>query len=96
MANINYEFVRRNMVTNQLRPNKIQDERLLDRVLEVPREIFLPKDDRWKAYIDQYISLGNDRYLFQPIAVAQLPFPMPILKPIWWAIPSSIPMETEK
>ncbi|MBL0337851.1 MAG: protein-L-isoaspartate O-methyltransferase [Rhodospirillaceae bacterium] len=72
MANINYEFARRNMVTNQLRPNKIQDERLLDRVLEVPREMFLPKDDRWKAYIDQYVSLGNDRYLFQPIAVAQL------------------------
>jgi len=72
VANINYEFVRRNMVTNQLRPNKIQDERLLDRVLEVPREIFLPKDDRWKAYMDQYISLGNDRYLFQPIAVARL------------------------
>lgn len=72
LENINYESARWNMVTNQLRPNKIQDERLLERILEVPREIFLPQDQRWKAYIDQYISLGNDRYLLQPIAVAQL------------------------
>ena len=40
---MDYARARLNMVANQLRPNRIEDLRLLDAMREVPRERFLPK-----------------------------------------------------
>lgn len=63
---------RTNMIDCQLRPNKVTDDRLLDAVNTVPREAFLPDDLRNVAYIDQSISLGNGRYMFEPMVLARL------------------------
>lgn len=69
---IEYTTTRQNMVQNQLRPNKIFDERLLKRMAEVPRELFLPKENQWQAYIDRHVPLTHGRFLIQPLALAQL------------------------
>ncbi len=69
---IKYTSSRQNMVQNQLRPNKIFDERLLKRMAEVPRELFLSKENQWQAYIDRHVPLAQGRFLIQPLAIAQL------------------------
>ena len=67
-----YALARRNMVENQLRPNRISDERVLDAMDAVPRELFLPKARRSAAYGDGEIDLGDGRSLIEPLALAKL------------------------
>lgn len=67
-----YETARRNMVENQLRPNRILDERLLDAFEAVPREAFVPDAMRGVAYADEDIPLGGGRFLVEPLALGKL------------------------
>jgi protein-L-isoaspartate(D-aspartate) O-methyltransferase len=63
---------RNNMVANQLRPNRIDDPRLLDAMREVPRERFLPKLLRGVAYADEDLHLPGGGHLVEPLALARL------------------------
>ena len=63
---------RLNMVTNQLRPNQIDDPRLLDAMREVPRERFVPKVLRGVAYADEDLMLPGGGHLIEPLALARL------------------------
>lgn len=67
-----YALARRNMVENQLRPSRISDERLLEAMANVPRELFLPKSLRNSAYGDGEIDIGDGRTLIEPLALAKL------------------------
>src|SRR5690348_5015098 len=67
-----YEIARLNMVENQLRPNRIQDPRVLQAMADVPRERFLPERIRGVAYADEDIPLGGGRFLIEPLALAKL------------------------
>jgi protein-L-isoaspartate(D-aspartate) O-methyltransferase len=67
-----YEIARLNMVENQLRPNRIQDPRVLQAMADVPRERFLPERLRGVAYADEDIPLGGGRFLIEPLALAKL------------------------
>ncbi len=69
---MDFARARANMVANQLRPNRIQDPRLLEAMGEVPRELFLPKHLRGVAYHDEDIDLGNGRRLIEPLALAKM------------------------
>jgi len=60
------------MVDSQLRPNKVNDPRILDSMRYLPRERFLPPGLAAQAYADQNIDLGSGRVLMQPMALARL------------------------
>src|SRR3954469_22334734 len=67
---------RRNMVDNQLRANKVHDDRVLDAFLRLQRELFLPPGLRGVAYIDEDLpvapGLAPGRYLMEPMVAARL------------------------
>jgi len=68
--------VRRTMVERQLRPFDVTDLPILERVLDVPREAFLPADLAPLAYSDMAIVLkdgaGKARGLLPPLVLARL------------------------
>lgn len=66
------EAARLNMVDNQLRPNKVTDERLIDAMMQLRREAFLPGRLRALAYLDDDLPLGGGRFLMQPMVAARL------------------------
>lgn len=58
------------MVERQLRRRGIHDERVLAAMAEVPRELFLPKDQRRRAYRDGAVRIGEGQTMSQPWIVA--------------------------
>lgn len=69
---IDYAAARANMVENQLRPNRIDDRRVLEAMGEIRRELFVPKALRGCAYGDEDLPLGQGRFLIEPLALAKL------------------------
>lgn len=69
---MNYTQTRDNMVESQLRTNKIVDARLIAAFASVERERFLPLELQPIAYVDEEISLGNGRFLLEPMVFARL------------------------
>lgn len=67
-----YAAARFHMVECQVRPNKVTDHRLVDAMKEIPREIFVPKQARGIAYVDENVALGNGRYLTEPMIFARM------------------------
>jgi len=58
------------MVESQLRGRGICDPRVLDAMLRVPREEFVPAPYRAQAYEDHPLPIGNDQTISQPYIVA--------------------------
>jgi protein-L-isoaspartate(D-aspartate) O-methyltransferase len=58
------------MVERQLRRRGIDDERVLAAMAEVPRELFLPADQRRRAYRDGAVRIGEGQTMSQPWIVA--------------------------
>ena len=67
-----YAAARLNMVESQVRPNKVTDPRLLEALLEVPREGFVSDQLRGVAYVDEDVPLGGGRFLMEPMVFARL------------------------
>ena len=63
---------RRNMVDGQIRPNRVTDERILEAMLAIPRELFVPKARRALAYADEAVEIAPGRYLMEPMLAARL------------------------
>jgi len=61
---------RARMVERQLRRRGIHDERVLGAMAEVPRELFVPKSDRRRAYRDGALRIGEGQTISQPWIVA--------------------------
>jgi protein-L-isoaspartate(D-aspartate) O-methyltransferase len=61
---------RARMVERQLRRRGIMDERVLDAMAEVPRELFVPEADRRRAYRDGALRIGEGQTISQPWIVA--------------------------
>lgn len=72
VATLDYRTARQNMIDGQVRPNGIINQRLLDAMVAVPREIFLPQNMRSVAYIDEDLHLGQGRYLIEPVVTARM------------------------
>ncbi|MBI2253716.1 MAG: protein-L-isoaspartate O-methyltransferase [Proteobacteria bacterium] len=68
----NYAAARRFMVDGQIRTNKVTDERLIEALADLPRERFVPPELQPRAYLDDDLSLGNGRYLIEPMVLARL------------------------
>jgi protein-L-isoaspartate(D-aspartate) O-methyltransferase len=64
------------MVDGQVRTNDVTDTRILDAMLEIPRELFVPETKRALAYLDLDLDVGEggapQRYMIKPQVVAKL------------------------
>jgi len=60
------------MVERQLRGRDIDDERVLEAMGRVPRELFLPEDVRGRAYDDAALPIGAGQTMSQPYMVARI------------------------
>ena len=60
------------MVEYQLRARGIDDERVLDAMARVPRELFVPEEFRGHAYDDAALPIGADQTISQPYMVARI------------------------
>jgi len=63
------ELQRRWMVDEQLRARDIRDERVLDAMARVPRELFVPEELRARAYDDAALPIGEGQTISQPYMV---------------------------
>ena len=61
---------RAEMVERQLRQRGIEDERVLAAMARVPRELFVPPEQRWLAYSDAALPIGSEQTISQPYMVA--------------------------
>lgn len=60
------------MVERQLRRRGISDERVLDAMGRVPRELFVPEERRLYAYEDGALPIGYGQTISQPFIVATI------------------------
>ena len=60
------------MVERQLRRRGIRDERVLEAMREVPREVFVPENQRRRAYADSALPIGSGQTISQPWIVAAI------------------------
>lgn len=67
-----FAAARFHMVECQIRPNKVTDHRLVDALMEVPREIFVPQALRGVAYVDGGLAVASGRYLLEPMVFARM------------------------
>jgi len=58
------------MVAEQLRRRGIRDPRVLDAMLRIPREEFLPENLRGDAYSDAPLAIGHGQTISQPYMTA--------------------------
>ena len=67
-----YREQRARMVERQLRRRGIDDERVLQAMAAVPRELFVPEDLRSRAYRDGALPIGEGQTISQPWVVAAM------------------------
>lgn len=60
------------MVEKQLRAREITDERVLAAMERVPRELFVPPEERRRAYDDAALPIGAGQTISQPYMVARI------------------------
>jgi protein-L-isoaspartate(D-aspartate) O-methyltransferase len=71
-----FATARQKMVDGQVRPSDVTDIRILDAMLAVPREAFVPENKRALAYLDLDLDVGEggqaNRFLIQPAVLAKM------------------------
>src|SRR6266536_5472270 len=60
------------MVEDQLRARDIVDERVLEAMERVPRELFVPVGEQHRAYADAALPIGHGQTISQPYMVARI------------------------
>ena len=60
------------MVDTQVRPSDVTKFPIIDAMLTIPREIFVPADKRELAYVGEHVDLGNGRFLLEPRLLAKM------------------------
>ncbi|NVO13724.1 MAG: protein-L-isoaspartate O-methyltransferase [Rhodoplanes sp.] len=75
---MDFAAARRKMVDNQVRPNGVTDLRLVDALLAVPREHYVPAGKTAMAYMDGDLAVASvthgrpDRCLLKPMVLARM------------------------
>jgi protein-L-isoaspartate(D-aspartate) O-methyltransferase len=71
-----FATARQNMVDCQVRPSDVTDNRIIDAMLAVPREAFVPENLRGLAYLDLDLDISGGgsgkRYLIKPVVIAKM------------------------
>jgi protein-L-isoaspartate(D-aspartate) O-methyltransferase len=72
----NFSTARQKMVDGQVRPSDVTDNRIIDAMLAIPRETFVPEAQRALAYLDLDIDVSAGgpvkRYLLRPAVTAKM------------------------
>lgn len=69
---VNFTRMREAMVASQLRTNAVSDPRVVSAMARVPREDFLPENQRTLAYRDTAVPIAHGRAANLPIATGKL------------------------
>jgi len=69
---MDFYAARRTMVDCQILPNNVTDQRIINAMMELPREIFVPRPKRNVAYADESLALGFGRFVMEPMITARL------------------------
>ncbi|MDP1583945.1 MAG: protein-L-isoaspartate O-methyltransferase [Bradyrhizobium sp.] len=71
-----FSTARQKMVDGQVRPSDVTDIRILDAMLAVPREVFVPASQRALAYLDLDLDVSEGasakRFLIKPAVTAKM------------------------
>jgi protein-L-isoaspartate(D-aspartate) O-methyltransferase len=71
-----FSTVRQKMVDGQVRPSDVPDLRIIDAMIAVPRELFVPQDRRALAYLDLDLDVSQPgsakRFLIKPAVLAKM------------------------
>ena len=67
-----FAVARRAMIDSQLRTSGVNEPWVLERMLAVPREDFVPENARVAAYVDRALPLGEGRMLPAPLVHARM------------------------
>jgi len=70
-----FSTARQKMVDGQVRPSDVTDLRVIEAMLEVPREAFVPESQRALAYLDLDLGVGQGgakRFLIKPAITAKM------------------------
>ena len=66
-----YATLRRTMVDTQVRPSDVTEFPIIDAMLRVPRERFVPAGMEGAAYLGENLPLGPGRVMFEPRTLAK-------------------------
>ena len=64
--------VREQMIEQQVRAWDVLDERVLGAMRQVPRELFVPVSERYRAYADAEVPLTHGQHMLRPSVVGRL------------------------
>ena len=71
-----FSILRQKMVDGQVRPSDVTDVRIIDAMLAVPREAFVPENKRALAYLDLDLDVSEGgqtkRFLIKPVVLAKM------------------------
>src|SRR3546814_18916111 len=67
MSTMDYTKARETMVEQQVRPWDVLDVRVLDVLVRLPREAFVPETHRALAYADLELPLGHGERMMKPV-----------------------------
>jgi protein-L-isoaspartate(D-aspartate) O-methyltransferase len=71
-----FSTARQKMVNGQVRPSDVTDLRIIDAMIAVPRELFVPESRRALAYLDLDLDVSESgapkRYLIKPVVIAKM------------------------
>ena len=71
-----FSTARQKMVDGQVRPSDVTDLRIIDAMIAVPRELFVPESRRALAYLDLNLEVGDSaspkRFLVKPAVIAKM------------------------
>ena len=71
-----FSTARQKMVDGQVRPGDVTDNRIIDAMLAVPREAFVPASQRALAYLDLDLDVSEGgsakRFLIKPLVIAKM------------------------
>ncbi|MEJ2278055.1 MAG: protein-L-isoaspartate O-methyltransferase [Candidatus Lokiarchaeota archaeon] len=67
-----FERKRINLVERLKERGILKDQKVIDAMLKVPREIFIPKEAKSSAYIDSPLSIGKGQTISAPHMVAMM------------------------
>jgi protein-L-isoaspartate(D-aspartate) O-methyltransferase len=60
------------MVDTQVRPSDVTKFPIIDAMLKVPRETYVPRDKREAAYVGENLDIGGGRVVLEPRTLAKL------------------------
>jgi protein-L-isoaspartate(D-aspartate) O-methyltransferase len=71
-----FSTARQKMVDGQVRTSDVTDFRIIDAMLAVPREAFVPANQRALAYLDRDLDIAEGgaarRFLIKPVVIAKM------------------------